>query len=135
MVGVLGRNTMNRECSDQTARVYMLIWIFSVHTWHKSPFISLCIIYISVNPYPASLAQKPWCFSCFQFYEYSFLWRFITAGLGAQFDAHPTGEQEVAGSIPTGLTTFFHEDWSWNIFKGHFSPFTWIKKSSCQFLM
>ena len=25
----------------------------------------------------------------------------------AQLDAHPTGDQEVAGSIPVGLATFF----------------------------
>ena len=29
--------------------------------------------------------------------------------LVAQLDARPTGKQEVAGSNPAGLATFFHE--------------------------
>ena len=29
----------------------------------------------------------------------------------AQLDAHPTGDQKVAGSAPTGSATFFHGDW------------------------
>ena len=28
----------------------------------------------------------------------------------AQLDGHPTGDQEVAGSTPAGLATFFHGD-------------------------
>ena len=31
--------------------------------------------------------------------------------LVAQLDVHPTGDQEVAGSM-----TFFHGDWSWKFF-------------------
>ena len=31
-----------------------------------------------------------------------------------------------------GLDTFFHGDWSWNNFSGHFPPFSWIKKGCCQ---
>ena len=27
-----------------------------------------------------------------------------------QLDAHPTGDQEVAGSTPSGSATFFHGD-------------------------
>ena len=30
----------------------------------------------------------------------------------AQLDAHPTGDQEVAGSTPALSATFFHGDWS-----------------------
>ena len=40
----------------------------------------------------------------------------------AQLDARPTGDLEVAGSIPAGLATFFCEDWSWNIFYDHSLP-------------
>ena len=34
----------------------------------------------------------------------------------AQLDAFPTGDQKVAGSTPSGMATFFREDWPWNIF-------------------
>ena len=37
----------------------------------------------------------------------------------AQSDAHPTGDQEVAGSIPPGPATFFRGDGSWNNFFCH----------------
>ena len=40
----------------------------------------------------------------------------------AQLDAHPTGDQEVAGSTPARLATFFRWDWSGNIFYGHSLP-------------
>ena len=30
----------------------------------------------------------------------------------AHLDAHPTGDQEVAGSTPAGSATFFRGDWS-----------------------
>ena len=36
----------------------------------------------------------------------------------AQLDARPTGDQEVTGSTPARLVTFFRRDWSWNIFYG-----------------
>ena len=36
---------MTKECSDQTAWVCTLIWIFTVCICHKSPFPMLCIIY------------------------------------------------------------------------------------------
>ena len=39
-------------------------------------------------------------------------------GSVAQLDAGPTGDQEIVGSNPAGLTTFFRGDWSWNIFYG-----------------
>ena len=42
--------------------------------------------------------------------------------LVAQLDERPTGVQEVAGSTPAGLATFFCGDWSWNIFFSHFLP-------------
>ena len=35
----------------------------------------------------------------------------------AQLDARPTGDQEVAGTA-----TYFHGDWSWNMFYGHYLP-------------
>ena len=50
-----------------------------------------------------------------------------SAGQGltlSQLDACPTGDQEVAGSIPARFATFFHGDWSWNIFYGHYLPST-----------
>ena len=40
----------------------------------------------------------------------------------AQLEVHPTSDQEIAGSTPAGLATFFCEDWSWNIFYDHFLP-------------
>ena len=40
----------------------------------------------------------------------------------AQLDARPTGDREVGGSISTGSATFFHGDWSWNIFYSHSLP-------------
>ena len=33
----------------------------------------------------------------------------------AQLNARPTGDQEVSGSTPADLATFFYGDWSWNI--------------------
>ena len=51
--------------------------------------------------------------------------------LVAQSDGHPTGDQEVTGSIPTRPATFFdHEIFSTVIF-----PFCWFKKGSSQFLV
>ena len=44
--------------------------------------------------------------------------------LVAQLDVHPTGDQKVAGSTPAGSATFFHGDWSWNVFCGHSLPST-----------
>ena len=40
----------------------------------------------------------------------------------AHLDARPTGDQEVAGSTPAKLATFFRGAWSWNIFYGHSLP-------------
>ena len=37
-------------------------------------------------------------------------------------DARPTGDWEIAGLTPAGLATFFHGEWSWNIFYGHSLP-------------
>ena len=41
----------------------------------------------------------------------------------AQLDAHPTGDQEVAGSTPAGSATFFHGDLIMKYFLQSFSPF------------
>ena len=40
----------------------------------------------------------------------------------AQLDARPTENQELAGSTPAGLATFFCGDGSWNAFYGHSLP-------------
>ena len=40
----------------------------------------------------------------------------------AQLDVRPTGDQEVVISTDTGSATFFHGDWSWNIFYGRSLP-------------
>ena len=52
----------------------------------------------------------------------------------AQLDARPTGDQEVAGSIPAEIGNIL----SWRLimkyFLRSFSPFRWFKKGSCQFL-
>ena len=51
----------------------------------------------------------------------------------AQSDAYQNGNKEVAGSILPGLSKLL-----WRIvmkyFLWSFSPFTWFKKASCQFL-
>ena len=41
----------------------------------------------------------------------------------AQLSAHRTGDQEVAGSTPAGLATFFRADLIINYFLWSFSPF------------
>ena len=52
----------------------------------------------------------------------------------AQFDARPTGDQEVAGSTPAEEGNIL----SWRLimkyFLRSFSLFRWFKKGSCQFL-
>ena len=67
----------------------------------------------------------------------SWAWKkcFITSGcgLGGSVGLHPTGDQEVAGSTPAGLATFFRWDWSWNIFYGHSLPST-DSRTADQFL-
>ena len=45
------------------------------------------------------------------------------AGLGGQLDARPTGDQEVAGSTPTGSATFFRGDLIMKYFLRSFSHF------------
>ena len=62
---------------------------------------------------------------------YSFL---LMAGSVAQLDAYLTGDQEVAGSTPAGLATFFHEEFIMKYFLQSFTPFRRFKKGSCQFL-
>ena len=52
----------------------------------------------------------------------------------AQLDVRPTGDQEVAGSTPTGSATFFRGDLIMKYFLRSFSPFPRFKKGSCQFL-
>ena len=58
----------------------------------------------------------------------------IKPALVAQLDAHPTGDQEVAGSTPAEVGNIL----SWRLimkyFLRSFSPFRWFKKGSCQFL-
>ena len=49
-----------------------------------------------------------------------------------QFDARPTGDQEVAGQAPPGPAPFFRGDWSWIFLYGHFLPSA-EKKGGCQF--
>ena len=49
-------------------------------------------------------------------------------------DACPTGYQEVAGSTPAGLATFFRAELTMKYFLWSFSPFHCSKKGSCQFL-
>ena len=51
----------------------------------------------------------------------------------AQLNAHPTGDQEVAESIPAGLTKFFHGDWSWNIVYGHSLPSADSRRATVNF--
>ena len=51
---------------------------------------------------------------------------------GAQLDARPTGDQEIAGLTPAEFGNIL----SWRLimkyFLGSFSPFRWFKKGSCQ---
>ena len=42
----------------------------------------------------------------------------------AQLDLHPTGDQEVAGSIPAGSATFFCGDLTIEYFLRSFFPFS-----------
>ena len=51
----------------------------------------------------------------------------------AQLDARPTGDQEVVGSTHAGLATFFHGDWSWNIFYGHSLPLADSRRAGVSF--
>ena len=59
-------------------------------------------------------------------------------GLGlasvAQLDAHPTGDQGVAGSNPAESAILFCADLIMKYFLQTFSPFRWSKKDRCQFL-
>ena len=43
-------------------------------------------------------------------------------GTVVQFDACPTGDQEVASLTPAESAAFFCGDWSWNTFYGHSLP-------------
>ena len=52
----------------------------------------------------------------------------------AQFDARPTGDQEVAGSTPAESATFFRGDWSGNIFYGHSLPSADSRRAVVSFL-
>ena len=45
------------------------------------------------------------------------------AGLGGSVGCPPTGDQEVAGLIPTGSATFFHGDLIMKYFLRSFFPF------------
>ena len=62
----------------------------------------------------------------------------ILAAPAAQSDKNLTGDQEVAGSIPTGPATFFCRDQSCNIFYGHSLPSaysSWQKNVNKYWLM
>ena len=59
---------------------------------------------------------------------------FIQLASGAQLDACPTGDQEVASSTPARPATVFHVDLIMKYFLRSFSPFHPFKKGSCQFL-
>ena len=50
----------------------------------------------------------------------------------AQLDAHPTGDQEVSGSIPAETANFFRADLIMKYFLQSFSPFRRCKKGSCK---
>ena len=52
----------------------------------------------------------------------------------AQLDAHPTGDQEVVGLIPTGSGNILSWRFITRYFLRSFSPFRRFKKGSCQFL-
>ena len=47
----------------------------------------------------------------------------VNAASVAQLDAHPTGDQEVAGLTPSGSATFFRGDLIMKYFLWSFSPF------------
>ena len=51
-----------------------------------------------------------------------------------QLDAHPTDDQEVAGSTPRRVGNILSWRWIMNYFLRSFYPFRWFKKGSCQFL-
>ena len=55
------------------------------------------------------------------------------AGLVAQLDRCPTGDQ-VADSTLAGSATFFRGDLLMKYFLWSYCPFHWFKKASCQFL-
>ena len=66
------------------------------------------------------------------------IWRnlqalFCGAGNVAQLDAHPTGDQEVVGSSPSGSATLFYGDLIIKYFLQSFPPS--LPKGSCQFLV
>ena len=52
----------------------------------------------------------------------------------AQLDAHPTGDQEVAGSTPAEVGNILLWRLIMKYFLRSFSPFRWFKKGSCQCL-
>ena len=52
----------------------------------------------------------------------------------AQLDARPTGDQEVADSIPAEVGNILSRRLIMKYFLRSFSPFRWFKKGSCQFL-
>ena len=51
----------------------------------------------------------------------------------AHLDRRPTGDQEVAGSTPARLATFFYGDWSWHIFYGHSLPSADLRRAIVSF--
>ena len=63
-------------------------------------------------------------FHAIYLYSFFMLYSYIQLALVAQLDACLTGDQDVVGSISARSATFFHGDWSWNIFYGHSLPST-----------
>ena len=59
---------------------------------------------------------------------------FVQASV-AQLDARPIGDEEVVGSTPAVLATFFRGDLIMKYFLRPFSTFRWFKTGSCQFLV
>ena len=53
--------------------------------------------------------------------------------LVTQLDERPTGDQEVAGSIPAGPAAFLGGDLIMKYFLRSFSPFHWFKKAVVSF--
>ena len=51
----------------------------------------------------------------------------------AQLDVRLNGDNEVAGSSPTGSATFFSGDWSWNNFYGYSLPSADSRRAAVSF--
>ena len=70
----------------------------------------------------------------YEFMEYTGEWIYLKySTLVAKLDDNPTGDQEVAGSIPDGSAIFFCGDWPWNSCYGHFLPSTDSRRAVVSF--